>query len=604
MLEKFKLDKQTVVSFLPSRLLSLIPTIFIIADTANFGLGLLTYILCVLGSHYGWELGKKIHDYAPVTAIFGKSQSDLAWKKFLALHGSKITGFFLGLVLPWMIFDFAFNDKDDLSRGKLKNQQAGEISKTTDKILKNQYKAVENDILQYGDFTFKTGVQSAETNGGVYVVLRYEPKSKEYAKTFHNQFMPNILKKPFMQPLENGIIGRDCDFSGVSLYNLSEKNKLWGQETYNQKWAQSSVMGYYSEYKKTPAELLRKTILSLGIEPVYYLPLDIFSFNDFFELYKTYNDSHTGFEDDIFSFIFSGYRRLDSYGDNLEDYLQWRRYVSSVGEDGVTVYLHDGADYEHWYFEHNKASEDEYKTWLGKYIGVGKPTEYDIARKKLNTFVYENCGTNATAKDAEHYVPNPEYIKNYGLANNLDELEEEADGVPLLRVQYYKKFVQFVNDHWDDYPDGMKKHREYENLESYKKEDCGSFVGYIFGTENLYGWSDVEDLAEMRSAFAKENGVALQEEYTKLFTELYSTYKNVHIAERKELFKKLVDLSDCKVYIDYRCAAAADNWESASVILDKRGVLTYKLQLEPGKWVDAETYFTLRDNSKDFLQWK
>lgn len=580
MLEKFKLDKQTVVSFLPSLLLSLIPTIFIIADTANFGLGLLTYILCVLGSHYGWEWGKKIHDYAPVTAIFGKSQSDLAWKKFLALHGSKITGFFVGLFLPWMIFDFAFNDEEDLSRGKLKNQQAGEISKTTDKILKNQYKAVENDIQQYGDFTFKTGVQSAETNGGVYVVLRYEPKSKEYAKSFKNQFIPNILKKKFLKPLEEGI-GNDYFDITDSFYSLpDEKDKSWQQLNYND--------------KKMPAEALRKTILSLGIEPVYYLPLRIFSFNDFFELYKTYNDTHTGFEKDVLAFIFSGYRELDSYGDNLEDYLQWRRYVSSVGEDGKTVYLNDGADYEHWYFEHNKASEDEYKTWLRKYIGVGKPTEYDITRKKLNTFTDYNGST----------ISYPEVIKNYGLANNLDELEEEADGVPLLKVQYYKKFVQFVNDHWDDYPDGMKKHREYENLESYKKESCGSFVGYIFGTENLYGWSNVEGLDEMCAAFAKENGKALQEQCEQMYKELYSAYKNVHIDERKELFKKLVDLSDCKVYIDYRCVAAADNWESASVILDKRGVLTYKLQLEPGKWVDAETYFTLRDNSKDFLQWK
>lgn len=50
------------------------------------------------------------------------------------------------------------------------------------------------------------------------------------------------------------------------------------------------------------------------------------------------------------------------------------------------------------------------------------------------------------------------------------------------------------------------------------------------------------------------------------------------------------------------CVAASDS-ALLSAIADTRGVLAYKVQIQPGKWVPVETYFTLRPSGGEAFLW-
>ena len=539
---------------------------------------------------------------------------------------------------------------------ELENEKSGTLSKKTEKIIKTDHKIADTDVAKYGEFKFKTAVQSNtvsdSTSHGIQVVLRYEPKSDEYAKHLATKFIPSMLQKPVMQPLENGIgfDGSDIEYEGNHKIQWKDdsgkgEEKLWEQKTYRVK------KEYDYEYNygpwTTPIIVFADTIRSLDIEPVLYMhtktftkdglycPPDYyinkehysFSYSDYDESYKNYERS-IEYIKAIRDFVVTGERVRDSYGGNLADWLDWNKYFFDGyrDDDDIMWYEREGADYDHWYFDHGKqGSEEDYKTFGLKYQAVGTPTQYEITKEKWGEVSPVGASDLARGYNILKAAKlNPE------TGAIVDSNGYNITGCPKdLWEDYLSKFKQFFIAHWADYPDTFKLHREFEEeakknssyekivlVDDYKHDAWGNVIGGGTRTERETVTVDVDTSdeafydyfikkaglsSEIGSAFAKENGAALQAAYDELVEKTFRNFYNVYLDERTKIFNSLIDLSECKVYIDYKCLAASDNFRTLSAITDKRGVIAYKAQVEPGKWVDAECYFTLLDDTKDYL---
>lgn len=652
---KMQLQKKILI---PALVVSLLPAI-IVGALVNFGFALLTFIVCTAGAYVGYLLGVKMHDYAPVTAIFGKSQSDIAWKKFFAEHGSQMSGFLLGIFIPFVILTTIGNSwGESNSNSRLKNEKSGAISKNTEKIIKADHEIADADVAKYGEFKFKTAVQSAavddSTSHGIQVVLRYEPKSDAYAKHLATQLIPSMLQKPVMQPLENGIgfDGSEIEYEGSRTIPWKDdsgkgEEKRWKQKTYSVKkeydYETNAGPGTFAVH--VPIIVFADTIRSLDIEPVLYMhtktfvkdglycPPDYyigdkaytFSYSDYDESYKNYERSNEYIKA-IRDFVVTGKRVRDSYGGNLADWLDWNKYFFEgyKGDDDIMWYQR--SDYDHWYFDHGKqGSMEDYKAFGQKYQATGIPTQYEIEEGRWGKFALG--GIKDFVKDynilkASKVNPETGLITDrngYATAKCPEDLWED----------YLSQFKQFVIAHWGDYPDTFKLHREFEEeakknssyektvvITDYKYDAWGRVIGDSQRTEKETVEVDVDTSdeaffnyvmkkaglsSEIGNAFAKENGAALQAAYDEQVEKAFRDFYNVYLDERTKIFKSLIDLSKCKVYIDYQCLAAADNIRTLSAITDKRGVIAYKAQVEPGKWVDAECYFTLLDDPNDYL---
>lgn len=664
--------------------LSLLPAI-IVGAVSNLGFALLAFVVCTAGGYFGYMLGLKIRDYAPVTAIFGKSQSDIAWKKFCAEHGSQFSGIALGIFIPFIILATMGNAWGGSNgSNKLKNEQSGTLSKNTEKIIKGNHDEADQDVAQYGDFKFKTAVQSEAVDDksahGVQVILRYEPKSDEYAKTLSTMFIPSMLQKPIMQPLENGIgfdgseIGYDGNDSYGSwvprLQDFTGRGKMkdWEQNVYR---AKKEAYNSGDDYIEIPILAFADTIRKLDIDSVLFMNDD--QYGDYFIGKKFYNFNYEGYDEAyknytaskeyimaVGDFILTGKRKRDSYGGNLADWLDWNKYFYINDNGGYSEkHLTERSDYDHWYFDHNKqGTEADYEAFGKKYAAIGIPTEYEQAKEEWYKFLeskfnFARSGTSYEENNDIHYYnelknnkPDTHSVgwyhdkpKSVSYEYSGDELVETVaygyDELYKNEIQenYDKKFKQFLIAHWADYPDSFKLHREFENeakenssheetviVNDYEYDAWGNVIGDNQRTERrtvdvdvdtsgeaFYDWvwqkryERYKSLNEIIDAFAKENGAEMLAAYDAKVEETFRRFYNVHIKERTKIFNSFIDLSKCKVYIDYKCLVAADNRNTLSAITDKRGVIAYKAQIESGKWVDAECYFTLREDPKDFL---
>lgn len=625
---------------------SILPAV-IVGALSSFGFTLLAIIICTAGGYFGYLLGIKIRDYAPVTMVFGKNQIDLAKKKFFAEYGSQISGFIFGIFCPFIILTAigrAWGESN--SNSSLKDEHSGAISSNMKKIIKENHAAADQDITNYGEFKFKTAVQSATINDssshGIQVVLRYEPKSGEYAKRLSTQFIPSMLQKPIMQPLEKGIgfDGSDIGYGDNNLsylWDFSGKGDLkdWKQETYSIKKEYDYVDLVRNEFKSdiaVPILVFADTIRNLDIDPILYMDDSYkndkdryngynigetyyyFSYPGYDEAYKNYSASNEYIKT-VLDFIVTGKRMRDSYGTNLDDWLDWNKYFYVSGTTYGEMNLTARADYDHWYFDHNKqGTETDYKAFGEKYATVGILTQYTEKKLKLEKLVelyvgnvYDSTKLLDYYSEIKNNKPSTTRVRKYNDPFHLPPYEPYDE----LQQDYDYKFKQYVIEHWGDYPDTFKLHREFDE-KSYQTKTYWNEDGSITSEtekiktngDDFYEFVMTEKksfLDEIVDAFAKENRAEMLAAYDKKVEETFSQFYNIYIDERTKIFKTLIDLSMCKVYIDYKCLAAADNRETLTAITDKRGVIAYKAQIEPGKWVDAECYFTLRDEPNNFL---
>lgn len=89
-------------------------------------------------------------------------------------------------------------------------QEAGKITKTTKNVISGLYEKAETHIQKYGNFKRKGEYQSEEVDGGICVVLRYEPTSDRYAKYLSNEFFTDVLRRQLMKPVEPRCVYRAC----------------------------------------------------------------------------------------------------------------------------------------------------------------------------------------------------------------------------------------------------------------------------------------------------------------------------------------------------------------------------------------------------------
>lgn len=617
--EKVGAKNMLVLSLIVAVLPAIIMTVFV-----NFGIGILAYVLCMAGSFFGFKIGKKIRDYAGVSAVFGKSTSDIAWKKFTAQYGTQISGFALGIILPILLLNAIFNNPNDTSRGKLKNHEAGKMTKTTKKAISGLYEKAEAHIQKYGKFKLQGEYQSEEVDGGICVVLRYEPTSDRYAKYLSNEFFTDVLRRPLMKPVEDGI-----RFDEYIIHNFYDEDKdvskdaqkLWNQDAYTVHVKLDEVQGNVKsddiDYQRVnrgatelfgPKFVLADTIKKLNIDSVLYMDTNSFSYENYYEEYKNYNIFE--YSRNVVDFIFTGKRYRDSCGDNLEDWLDWNRYFVSIdfNPDPVDIYtrkdvlqgIRKGADYEHWYFDHNKTgSEDDYYDRAEKYMDVGIPTKWAMAKERANQFRGNSSAIVLTPANYYDF----DNLRNYKPSQSVsgwfrNTMPARAHGISNSDfdncfLDYCNSFIEFAESNWQDYPDGMKVQKAFKE---WKEENPNNDT---YNNLSEYGLSKGM-FSEMENVFAKEYD--LQSKYDAIYKEIADGLTNVNIEERKQLFSKLVDLKDCKVYIDYMCVAASDS-ALLSAIADTRGVLAYKVQIQPGKWVPVETYFTLRPSGGEAFLW-
>lgn len=485
---------------------------------------LLTWLLCTIGGIVGFLIGKFLRDWVGEYSFFTSGGFlGLVLGKFNALYGPMIAGFIIGQVVPlWFVGTRIEKHNKETQETALTDSDG--ISKSAKKYV---LPLIQADEKNYSELYGGLGERKEETkNGKIYVqweLLRGVKNLNE----LNSRIVPEFLA-----------LAKDSNNGSeiAALVNVDLKSFI-PMRTY--------ASFKYEDYDKSVEEY-EKT--------VYH---------------------------EIIDYIEKG--RESHYTPYNPDVAAWYKYFDYNKERSGKLALQEKADYTHWYFDNGKqGTESDYENYKNKYsayssifygIIVEKPEIIEYLESHDGLFPGQE---NKVTEDDIEYFDRATDEKDYDIDFRAPGDSPYKKYLKSAIDSYNEDFNAFVTEHWQEYPDIMKLHLEFE-----KQSDITDFSEYIKQKLDLYNkevrdsynsfnyywhlYRDIKELVynsqfreyrivggsifkESVEAFEKDN--ALTNYFLKAKDSMLNDYYNSdEYKDRLSLYKQLVNIENAKLFI-------------------------------------------------------
>ena len=554
-----------------SAVLSFIPAI-IVGKNLAVGWGILCYFISIIAGVAGFYIGKFLNEFVGDRFIITNGGFlSLVTEKFDALYGPQITGLFIGLFVPVIIL-FGIHD----SKGKKISEKAMSDRAGISKIAKQYVMPLINeDEEQFSGFGKIVNRVEKTENKVIYV--NWELENGNYISTISNDIVSDLI------PKTNDIV-KILDVDTKSFIPMEEYRRF-----------------KYENFDEEVNEYLEK------------------------EVYE-----------DIIRYIKYGNRRSSIYSDfepynaEIANWCKYFGYKQQAVKKGTEWVLYEKADYTHWYFDNGKTgTEEDYNAFKNKYF-LSSWDKMRIVDAEIDKFRKEHHGLYPGA-DSKITLDD---IK--GFDNEIKELNdsgkywfrEKYGTTPfVLNVvkEYDADFLSFVTEKWNEYPDTMKLHLEYE------KNNSGSFSDYLSNklqNYNLYEnpYRNDADYLLINCKELKESAIKGQlregefsfiesaEDFRKLHKlSDYSTpqreklleayYSSDEYKDRLKLFKQLVRFDNAKIIAnaEYTLNGASDKVVAGRQYIRYPVVLQIEIASAEG-WQKKDIPIEVKDGNIVFRQ--
>lgn len=487
---------------------------------------LLTWLLCTIGGIVGFLIGKFLRDWVGEYSFFTSGGFlGLVLGKFNALYGPMIIGFIIGQVVPLWFVGTRIEKHNKETRETALTDSDG-ISKSAKKYV---LPLIQQDEKNYSELYGGLGERKEETkNGKIYVqweLLRGVKNLNE----LNSRIVPEFLA-----------LAKDSNNGSeiTTLLNVDLKSFIPMRKYASFK---------YEDYDKSVEEY-EKTV---------------------------YNE--------IVDYIEKGRKR--HYTPYNPDVAAWYKYFDYNQERSGSLTLQEKADYTHWYFDNGKqGTESDYENYKNKYsayrnifygIIVEEPEMIEYLESHDGLFPGQE---NKVTEDDIEYFDRATDEKDYDI--DFRDMKGKLDGVNLYTKylksaidSYNTDFNAFVTDNWQDYPDTMKLHLEFEKqsditdfseyLKQKKLDYSNTHEQYYDVERPNYLYKNVEELVynqqqqrsinqpifnESVEAFEKDN--ALTKYFQKAKDSMLNDYYNSdEYKDRLSLYKQLVNIENAKLFI-------------------------------------------------------
>lgn len=387
---------------------------------------LLTWVLCTIGGIIGFLIGKFLRDWVGEYSFFTDGGFlGLVLGKFNALYGPMIAGFIIGQIIPlWFVGTRIEKHNKETQKTALTDSDG--ISKSAKKYV---LPLIKQDEQNYRELYGGLGDRKEKTkNGKIYVqweLLRGVKNLNE----LNSRIVPEFLA-----------LAKDSNNGSeiAALLNVDLKSFIPMKEYASFK---------YEDYDKSVEEY-EKTV---------------------------YNE--------IVDYIEKGRERR--YTPYNPDVAAWYKYFDYNYERSGRLILQEKADYTHWYFDNGKqGTESDYENYKNKYSAYSAYRGIIVEEPEMIEYLESHDGLfpgqeNKVTEDDIEYFDRAIDEKDYNI--NFRDMNGKPDRVNLYTKylksaidSYNTDFNAFVTGNWQDYPDTMKLHLEFE-----KQSNIADFSEYI-----------------------------------------------------------------------------------------------------------------------------